>query len=183
MLNSGITDDELVNYIPDYLTGSTREFFCTLTPNQTDTLAHFRRALVNHFNSNNQCQASLQKFYQADQAPRESVADYYCCIKELGQAAFSNIDKQAHAQQVLARMRQGLQPNIRCALIGMATPASPETLKMTAEAIEMELRNVPMDAPATTANIQALIAELWATSIHHNTQTNLTITCLSTGPQ
>ncbi len=37
MNNSGIHDHDLVNYVPDYLTGSAREFFRTLTPDHTTT--------------------------------------------------------------------------------------------------------------------------------------------------
>ncbi len=164
MHNSGIRDQDLVNYVPDYLTGSAREFFRTLTPDNTATLAAFRQTLVGHFDSDSRRQASLQKFYQADQHDRETVADYYCRMKEISRAAFSNLDDQARAQQVLARMRQGLRPDIRRALIGTAAPASPEALKLTAEAVEMEIRQVPTTTPATTADIRALVAELKTTT-------------------
>ena len=166
MANSGITNADLVNYVPDYLTGSAREFFRTLNPQQTDSLAHLQQALTDHFDSDNRRQVALQKFYQADQTPRETVAEYYCRIKELGCAAFSNLSDQERAQQVLACMRQGLWPDIRHALIGTATPASPKVLKMTAEAVKMEIRNIPTDAPTTAADIRALILELRAMTIY-----------------
>ena len=66
MTNSGIRDNKLANYVPDFLAGSAREFFRTLTPEHTDTLAHFRTQLVNHFDSDNRRRAALQKFYQAE---------------------------------------------------------------------------------------------------------------------
>ena len=38
---------------------------------------------------------------------------------------------------------------------------------MAAEAIEIEMRNISTDAPATTADIRALISELRAANINH----------------
>ena len=64
-------------------------------------------------------------------------------------------------------MRQGLHPEIRHALIGTVAPATPEALKMAAEAIEIEMCNISTDAPATTADIRALISELRAANINH----------------
>ena len=113
MRNSSLVDADLVHYAPDHLTGSVREFFCTLRENQTDMLAHFCAAMTAHFDSDSWWQAALQKFYQAYQQVHESTSDYYCRLQELGRTAFSNLDNLAHAQQVLAWMRQGLCPEIR----------------------------------------------------------------------
>ena len=51
---------------------------------------------------------------------------------------------------------------------------SPEALKMTAEAIELELRNDATTVPATSADIRALITELRSTSINSSYDRNST---------
>ena len=66
-INNQIPEAQMRNYLPDFLSGTAREFFRTLGDQQVDTFEHLRTAFTNQFNSQACTQAALQQFYCAEQ--------------------------------------------------------------------------------------------------------------------
>ena len=167
-VNNQIAEADIRNYLPDFLSGTAREFFRTLNENQIDTFAHLRTVFMTQFNSQARTQAALQQFYRADQRPNEPSGAYYCRLKALARAAFHEQDNAARTQQVAARMKQGLRPEIRRALIGQQFQTA-EALRTTAEAVELELAATAAPAPATKSDIKALISAMKNTKLNGST--------------
>ena len=167
-VNNQIAEADIRNYMPNFLSGTAREFFRTLNENQVDTFTHLRTAFTTQFNSQARTQAALQQFYRADQRTNEPSGAYYCRLKALACTAFHDQDDAARTQQVAARMKQGMCPEIRRALIGQQFQTA-EALRTTAEAVELELAATTTPAPATKSDIKALIAAMKDTQLNGST--------------
>ena len=165
LINHAIPNDQAERYLPDFLAGMAREFFCTLTDEQRAEMQTIRTAFVQQFATNARRQAALQAFYQANQMSNESASQYYCRVKAAARAAFSDQNNDVRNQHVTARMKQGLRPELRRSLLGRAF-ASAEELRAAAEDVEIELNATKTETPLTRKDIEEVIKVMQNTAIN-----------------
>ena len=114
---------------------------------------------MNHFATRARRQTALQNLYQSNQLANESANQYYCRLKALTRAAFHNIDAAAGAQQITARMRQGIRPEIRRILVGRDFDTA-EDLRVAIENIEIELATSKDHTAATRDDLKEVVQAL-----------------------
>ena len=126
---------------------------------------------MNHFATQARRQAALQKFYQVTQLPSKSVNQYYYRIKALARATFHDLGAEARAQQVTARMKQGICPEIWHILVGRDF-ATAKDLCAAIENIELEIGTSKDTAVATKDDLKEVIQALKSTMIDNKGWTN-----------
>ena len=167
MANHGLQQQQAGQYLPDLLTGTASEFFRTLAPPTTDNLENLRAAFVAQFASATRRQIALQAFYQADQKAGETASQYYCRLKSVARAAYQGQTADVRGQQVAARMRQELRPEIKRLMIGQQF-ANTEDLRSAAEAIEVELQTLGPANPVTKTDLQELVSAVQEVRINQD---------------
>ena len=167
--NHEIQEIHASRYLPDFLVGTTQEFFRTLLAPQLWDVTTLREAFIEQFATQARRQAALQNFYQANQLPTESANQYYCRIKALARAAFHDQEVAVRAQHVTARMRQGIRPEIKCILIGREFEMA-EALRAAIENIEIDVVSTNTTTAATKEDLKEIMQSLKNILIENKTQ-------------
>ena len=117
---------------------------------------------------------ALQQIYKANQRDGEHSRTNYCWLKALARVAFHAQNDQVRAQQVAARMQQGLCRGTTCVNKATVSVRGRVENSGTAEVAELDLATSITPALAIQADIKALISTTQDTGIDNPGTTTLT---------